>query len=175
MPKSSKTAVIHSVMPGMLALATPQHAASMSLAPDCAKASLSTARRLASATSAPTRSLLMDPLCPLPTILPSATIAARVLVPPPSIPRTTLMIFRFPFYFCGAAPPSRNVPDRMFRLPSVFGGFRPSRCAIHGYRFTLSNGATVLPTRRSGPAAKKLAFISGRRRGSKPCMPRFGG
>src|SRR5580704_10530180 len=67
-----------------------------------AKTSLSNARRLASAASAPTRSRLMEPLCPLPMTFPSATIAALVLVPPPSIPRITL-ISNFPFLFFGRA------------------------------------------------------------------------
>ena len=77
-PKSSKTAVIHSVMPGMVALATPHEAACTPFTPACAKTSFKTARRLASAASAPTRKRLMEPLCPLPTTFPPATMAARV-------------------------------------------------------------------------------------------------
>src|SRR5208337_1895030 len=60
----------------------------------------------------------------------------------------------------GSPPLSRSVPARIFRLPSFFGGVRPSMCAIHGYRFTFSNAFTVLPGKISGPSAKKLAFIS---------------
>src|SRR6202789_1900754 len=78
-------------------------------------------------------------------------------------------------YFSLSAPPSRSVPASTFKLPSVFGGVRPSRCASHGYRFTFSKGWTVFPSTISGPAAKKLAFISGSVRGSYPCAPAVGG
>ena len=46
--------------------------------------------------------------------------------------------------------------------------------ASHGYRFTFSKGSTVRPATMSGPAAKKLAFISGILWGSKPCIPAVG-
>src|SRR5208337_3322413 len=82
--------------------------------------------RFSSATSAPTRNLLMDPLCPLPTILPSATMAARVLVPPPSIPRTTLMI-SLPFQ-------GRQGLKPLFKFAPPLRGCDPSYASYPGLR-----------------------------------------
>src|ERR1022692_2543210 len=60
--------------------------------PAMAYTSLSRVRRLFSAPSAPTLNLLMEPLSPCARTRPSATIEARVRVPPPSTPRTTFIL-----------------------------------------------------------------------------------
>src|ERR1035441_6150563 len=70
------------------ALATPTEAARTAVAPAWAYRSLSSARRVSSASSAPTRKRLMEPHSPWATTPPPATMEARVRVPPPSIPKT---------------------------------------------------------------------------------------
>src|ERR1700677_4654166 len=61
--------------------------------------------------------------------------------------------------------PSRKILCSTFKSPSALPVGKceissPKIRATNGYKFTFSNGGTFSPRRISGPAAKKIAFIS---------------
>ena len=105
-----------------------------------------------------------------------STIEARVRVPPPSIPSTTLIV-RLLLYFA-PCPGSRRhraaYPPEYSGLPSFFGGVQAQHVRNPRIQIHILKRRTVLPCTISGPAAKKLAFISGILRGSNPCIPASG-